>query len=153
MTSMTGLDEYYAHVELADTDAFGVIFWGSAVRWSQRGYENLARSAGFPIQTMLTMDHDHPVAGVNFRFFRGLYLGDRIRVQSDIARVGNRSFDVRGRVFTPANELAIEVVCTHVAASRSRGTSTLEDWVRELAAASPVRERSAQDRDTAPVEV
>jgi YbgC/YbaW family acyl-CoA thioester hydrolase len=136
---VVGLDEYWTHVELADTDAFGVIFWGSAVRWSQRGYENLARSAGFPIETMLSMDHDHPVVNVNFRFFRGLYLGNRIRVQTDIARVGNRSFDARCRVFTPEDELAIEAICTHVAASRNRGPSELEDWVRALAAASPVR--------------
>ena len=132
--AMPGHDEYLTHVELGETDAFGVIFWGSPIRWTQRGYENLARAAGHPIEQMLHMDHDHPVVNTNITYQRPLRLGDRIRVRTDIAKVGNRSFHVCCRIYGPSDELAVEVMCVHVAASRTRSPAKLDDWVRALAA-------------------
>jgi acyl-CoA thioester hydrolase len=131
-----GYDEYIAHVELADTDAFGVIFWGSVVRWSQRGYENLARDMGHPIETMLNGTQDHPVVNANMEYLRPLRLGDRIRVRTDIPKVGNRSFHVRMRVFGPDDQLAIQTTIIHVAASRTGGPVVLDEWVRELGRAA-----------------
>jgi YbgC/YbaW family acyl-CoA thioester hydrolase len=127
-----GYDEYMGHIELADTDAFGVIFWGSAVRWSQRGYENLARSAGHPIETMLNSAQDHPVVSAKIEYCCPLRLGDRIRVRTDIPKVGNRSFHVRIRVFGPDDQLAVKAKIVHVASSRTGGPVVLDEWVKAL---------------------
>jgi YbgC/YbaW family acyl-CoA thioester hydrolase len=132
--STAGHDEFVTHVELADTDAFGVIFWGAVVRWSQRGYENLARRAGFPIETMLDLDHDHPVVNASLEYFRPLRLGHRITARTDIPKVGNRSFHVRTRIFGPDDQLAVQTTCVHVATSRTGKTVKLDDWVRAVGA-------------------
>ena len=131
MTS-PGFDEYVAHIELADTDAFGVIFWGSAVRWTQRGYENLARNAGHPIEKMLSLDYDHPIVNASMEYHRPLRLGDRIRVRTDIPKVGNRSFHVRSRVFGSDDQLAVQTTIIHVAASRTNSPVRLDHWIRAL---------------------
>jgi YbgC/YbaW family acyl-CoA thioester hydrolase len=130
---MLNHDEYSTHVELADTDAFGVIFWGAPVRWVQRGYENLMRAAGHPIERMLHLDHDHPVVNASIQFLRPLRLGNRIQVRTEIAQVGNRSFHVRTRVFGMDGEVAIDATCVHVAASRNGGPAHLGEWLRRLA--------------------
>ena len=125
-------DEFVTHVELTDTDAFGVIFWGAPVRWAQRGHENLARAAGYPIECMLHKEYDHPVVKVSMEYRLPMRLGDRIRVRTEIIEVGNRSFHVRSRVFGHDEKLAVEVICIHVAASRSGASPQLDDWVRKV---------------------
>ena len=125
-------DEFLTHVELTDTDAFGVIFWGAPVRWAQRGHENLARAAGYPIERMLHKDYDHPIVKVTMEYRLPMSLGDRIRVRTEIIGVGNRSFHVRSRVFDRDEKLAVEVICIHVAASRSGASPELDDWVRKV---------------------
>jgi acyl-CoA thioester hydrolase len=139
MTS-PGIDEYVTYIELADTDAFGVIFWGSPVRWTQRGYENLARQAGHPIQNMLNLDHDHPVVNASIELYRPLRLGDRIRVRTHISKVGSRSFHVLSRVFGEDDSLAVKTTVIHVATSRTNNPVRLDDWVRSFAESAAVAE-------------
>lgn len=126
-------DSFDYHVALHDTDAFGVLFAGAPVGWSQIGIENLFRAAGHPVETLAAADVGYPVMSVQVDHFEPLRLGDAVRIETRIAETRSRSFLAETAVTRVADGTsAVSVRRVQVAIRRDGERASLEDWLVSL---------------------
>ncbi len=86
---------YALRIRLHDTDAAGVLFYGHLFRHAHEAYEAFMEHLGFPLQDLIGTGVTAiplPITRAQARYERPLRLGDRVRVELQVAEVRRRSF-------------------------------------------------------------
>lgn len=111
-------------VYLEDTDAGGVVYHASYLRFMERARTELLRSAG--LQQSLTFGDDVSlvVYAMQLRFLRPAQLDDELRVTCRVTQAGGARVGFSQQVLLPDGELCctaeVEVACIALGSKRPR---------------------------------
>ena len=72
----------------ADTDAYGVVWHGSYLRWLEMGRIYLCEKAGFKLSELVKQDITLPVVDLNVQYKCGAKLDDEIVIHTEISDYG-----------------------------------------------------------------
>jgi YbgC/YbaW family acyl-CoA thioester hydrolase len=128
-------------VTMADTDAAGIIYYASPLRWMELLLGGWLERLGHPISGMLGGNEAIPVVGAEVRYQSPLGLDDHCQLRLSAERIGTTTFTVRCDVAGPrAGRPAVVVVVTHAygrfgrprpGAGATIETRPLPPWLRE----------------------
>ena len=62
------INEFTQKVYYSDTDAYGVVWHGSYLRWMEMGRINLCEEAGYSLSKLYDEDITLPVVEINIRY-------------------------------------------------------------------------------------
>lgn len=84
---------YQTTIKLHETDAAGLLFFSNQFKILHDAYEALLESWGFGFAVLLLeKDYFLPIVHAESDYKAPLFVGDKIKVEVKIARVGNSSF-------------------------------------------------------------
>jgi 1,4-dihydroxy-2-naphthoyl-CoA hydrolase len=88
---------YEFRVQLHDTDAAGVLFFGHLFRYLHDAYESFMESIGFPLPELIAPSTSAesialPIVRAEANFLSPLHHGDTVSVRLTVAEVRTRSF-------------------------------------------------------------
>lgn len=94
---------FETRVYYADTDAYGVVWHGSYLRWLEKGRVELCNLLGLDLIEMKKMDILLPVTNMNVRYKSSAKLNDKIIIESWIKECNGLSVTFRQtiRLVTP----------------------------------------------------
>ena len=75
-------------VYYSDTDAYGVVWHGSYLRWLEQGRVMLCEKAGYKLSQLEREDIVLPVAEINIKYKNPAMLEDEIVIQTDVVDKG-----------------------------------------------------------------
>lgn len=81
-------------VRFAETDAAGIVYYPNFYKWMDQATQEMIESIGYPTRRMLEEGRGMPLMEANCRFRSPLFVGDRVKVVSEIAEIRNRAFRV-----------------------------------------------------------
>ncbi len=79
--------EFTHRVYYADTDAYGVVWHGTYLRWMEMGRVELCDKLGLDLVELKKQDIAIPVTNMNVRYKASAKLDDRIVIETQIAKV------------------------------------------------------------------
>ena len=128
------------HVALIDMDPF-FIHWSTYPNWMDRGFLDLLRVVGRPLNTIFAEGYGFPMVQLHADFRAPAHLDDLLRLTTAVAAVGKTSLTVGyefARVepdgaLTPLVQARTVHVCTVRATMRPR---PVPDWMRAAAPAA-----------------
>jgi 1,4-dihydroxy-2-naphthoyl-CoA hydrolase len=127
--------EYRFRIALHDTDAAGVLFFAHLFRHAHDAYEAWMASIGFPLDAMIRDGQLRlPLVHAEADYRRPMRHGDEVRVQLEVADVGERKFRLRYRFLTADDELAASAETVHAGVDANARTGLPDDLVRALSA-------------------
>ena len=71
-----------------DTDAYGVVWHGSYLRWLEQGRVMLCEKAGYKLSQLEREDIVLPVAEINIKYKNPAMLEDEIKIETDVVDKG-----------------------------------------------------------------
>ena len=125
-----------ATVRMHDTDAAGVIYFTSLLRWAHETFEMFMQESGVDIRRMVERGpYSLPIVRAEAEYRAPLRLGQAVQIQLSLARLGARSFTTaytfttgRGRA---AGTARLVHACLDVAAGRARALPPkLRRWLQ-----------------------
>ena len=72
----------------SDTDAYGVVWHGSYLRWLEMGRVLLCEQAGYKLSELEKDDIVLPVAELNIKYKNSAKLEDEIKIKTDVLEYG-----------------------------------------------------------------
>lgn len=82
---------FEAKVYYSDTDAYGVVWHGSYLRWMEKGRVDFCSELGLDLVTMKEMDILLPVTNMNVRYKASAKLNDSIIIETWIEKYNSIS--------------------------------------------------------------
>ena len=79
---------FNTQVFYSDTDAYGVVWHGSYLRWLEMGRVLLCENAGYKLSELEKQDIVLPVAEINIKYKNSAKLEDKIRVETCVVDQG-----------------------------------------------------------------
>ncbi len=79
--------EFTHRVYYADTDAYGVVWHGTYLRWMEMGRVELCDKLGLDLVELKKQDIAIPVTNMNVRYKASAKLDDRIVIETQIAKI------------------------------------------------------------------
>ena len=74
-------------VYYSDTDAYGVVWHGSYLRWLEMGRIGLCDMMGQNLVTLQNEDIILPVTGINIRYKASAKLNDTVKIETEICKL------------------------------------------------------------------
>lgn len=78
---------YQIRVHPHHTDYAGVVWHGTYLAWMEEARVECLRSVGIDFATLVAMDCDLPVVGLELRYLRGVSMGAEVVVRSRLAEI------------------------------------------------------------------
>uniref|UniRef100_B8HWG5 Thioesterase superfamily protein n=1 Tax=Cyanothece sp. (strain PCC 7425 / ATCC 29141) TaxID=395961 RepID=B8HWG5_CYAP4 len=78
---------YRIRVHPHHTDYAGVVWHGTYLAWMEEARVECLRSVGIDFATLVAMDCDLPVVGLELRYLRGVSMGTEVVVRSRLAEI------------------------------------------------------------------
>lgn len=86
-------------IEFGDCDPAQIAYYPNLVVWVDHSTHHLFEAAGFSVRELhARRGIQVPVVGLNFKFLSPATWGDEIDIDSHVARLGSKSFDVHHRI-------------------------------------------------------
>lgn len=102
----------------SDTDAYGVVWHGSYLRWLEMGRVLLCEQLGFNLIDLKEQDIVLPVTNLNVRYKKSARLNDELIIETSIAKFNNLSVTFRQTIKSKKdNKIYIEADVDVVAIS------------------------------------
>lgn len=79
--------EFTQKVYYADTDAYGVVWHGSYLRWMEKGRVDLCDELGLDLTELVKGDIALPVTNMNVKFKASARLNEKVLVETWIAKL------------------------------------------------------------------
>lgn len=119
-------------VSMRDTDAAGIIFFGSQFTFAHVAYERFLEHLGFCFADALEKEpYLLPIVHAEADYLRPLRVGDRIDVELTVGRIGTTSYTLEYSL-TRGGEIVGRALSVHVAVSKAeKGKVPLPDVLRE----------------------
>ena len=131
---MSAIRENYS-IRLYDTDAAGILFYGSQFKIAHDIFSAFLNKIGFSLRDRVTnKDFYFPIVHTEADYMKTLIVGDPIEVALTVENVGNTSFILLYEIFTPDGELAGTAKTVHVtvAASDLKKIKIPEEFKKQL---------------------
>lgn len=111
---------YQTKIRLHDTDAAGVLFFGSQFKIAHDAYEVFLTQIGYPIHSFISdSDYFLPIVHANADYFAPLQVGDDLSISVGVEKIGSSSFTLR-YIFESSDSVTVgEVRTVHVSADKS----------------------------------
>lgn len=74
-------------VYYADTDAYGVVWHGTYLRWMEQGRVEICRAVGLDLTELKNNNVMIPVTNINVRFKASAKLDDKICIETEISKI------------------------------------------------------------------
>jgi 1,4-dihydroxy-2-naphthoyl-CoA hydrolase len=119
-------------VKLADTDASGLLFFGSQFRIAHDAFEAFAHSSGLSVGEVLReRDFLLPIVHAEANYLAPSAVGDELRIEVRAERVGDSSFTLAYRLISPHGHDVGTVRIVHAAIDKkTRLKRSLPDDLR-----------------------
>lgn len=109
-------------VYYSDTDAYGVVWHGSYLRWLEAGRVELCESMGHSLQDLTAQDILLPVTNMNVRYKMSARLNDEVIITTEISKFNGLSVTFLQSVkLKESGKTCIEATFDVVAISASTG--------------------------------
>ena len=95
-------------VYYGDTDAYGVVWHGSYLRWMEKGRVDLAEQMGLSLVELQKQDIALPVTSINIRYKASAKLNETVITETKITKITPLSFTFNQII----KEKTTEKVCT-----------------------------------------
>lgn len=102
----------------SDTDAYGVVWHGSYLRWLEMGRVYLCEKAGLKLKELESQDIVLPVAQLNVKYKQSAKLDDELIIQTSISDSGKFYIDFNQTIIDKSSkktyiEALVRVVAIH----------------------------------------
>jgi acyl-CoA thioester hydrolase len=115
-----------------DTDAGGIVYHASYIRFAERGRTEMLRDAGFNHAELLkTQGIAFAVVSLTVNYKLPAKLDDLLVVKTRVVRLGGASFDMEQNIYR-GGDLICEIKLTLVAVDQALKAVRLPDALREL---------------------
>ncbi len=74
-------------VYYGDTDAYGVVWHGTYLRWMEKARVEFCRDLGLDLKSMMENDIVTPVTNINLRYKSSAKLDDRIIIETSVTKM------------------------------------------------------------------
>lgn len=127
---------YRTTVKLHDTDAAGVMFFGSQFRLAHDCYEAMMAQIGCSLASILhNSDYLVLIVRAESEYKKPLTTEEKIEIQLQVEKVGNSSYTIICEIRNSHGDLTGTVRTVHVAVDRASGqTRPLPDKLRDALA-------------------
>ena len=110
--------EFKQKVFYSDTDAYGVVWHGSYLRWLEMGRIGLCEDAGYSLSKLYDSDITLPVVDLNVRYKFPAKLEDELLVTTELYEVSKLSMTFGQKIFNAKTqklniEALVKVVAVH----------------------------------------
>lgn len=140
-----GAHVWPVRVYFEDTDAAGVVYYASYLRFAERARTEMLRSLGYPHSAMMARDGlAFVVQRCEIDYLRPARLDDLLEVRSGPCGLGAARLDLDQRVTRGADLLAllrVRLACVADSGRPMRLPAGLRDALRPVAANTVVKER------------
>jgi acyl-CoA thioester hydrolase len=127
------LNKIEKRVRYADTDHFGVVYYGRYLEWLEEGRTEILRDNGVSYADFEKKGLFAPVIKVEIEYKNAPQYDDIIVVETKIERIGNSSIDFSYKVYRKSDELPIATgKTTNVFITRERKPTKVPDEVRKI---------------------
>lgn len=107
-------------VYYADTDAYGVVWHGSYLRWLEMGRMNFADEMGVSLPVLQLNDVVLPVTNINVRYKSSAKLNDELIIETSIQKFNPLSVSFKQKVIDKmSGKIFVEAVVDVVAISNA----------------------------------
>ena len=111
---------YHTSIHMHDTDAAGLLFFSNQFKLIHDAYEALFESLGLPFPQLLrNEEYFMPIVHAEADYKRPLFVGDRIRIDVDVGKIGNSSFALDYRLLNKDEELVGSARTVHVTVAKT----------------------------------
>ena len=112
------INEFTQKVYYSDTDAYGVVWHGSYLRWMEMGRINLCEDAGYSLSKLYNEDITLPVVEINIRYKSPAKLEDVVLVKTEFLESSKISMTFKQQLFDNKTtklyvEATVKVVAVH----------------------------------------
>lgn len=112
------INEFTQKVYYSDTDAYGVVWHGSYLRWMEMGRINLCENAGYSLSKLYNEDITLPVVEINIRYKSPAKLEDVVLVKTEFLESSKISMTFKQQLFDNKTtklyvEATVKVVAVH----------------------------------------
>lgn len=131
--------EFKQKVFYSDTDAYGVVWHGSYLRWLEMGRMGLCDMAGYTLSTLYDADITLPVVELNVRYKSPAKLEEELLIVTELKEFSKISMTFGQKIFdAKTNKLhidaSVKVVATHNDGNIYRNfPEDLTDFVNKVA--------------------
>ena len=111
---------FNSKVYYSDTDAYGVVWHGSYLRWLEMGRVMLCEEAGYKLSELEKANIVLPVAEINIKYKNSAKLEDEIIIETDVIEYGRFYITFNQKIFDKKKEkVYIEAIVKVVAVDKS----------------------------------
>jgi YbgC/YbaW family acyl-CoA thioester hydrolase len=111
--------EHRRRIHFHECDPAGIVYFGHVFTFCHEAYEELVRSGGQPIETLLTSPCVYPLRHVEADYSSPLRLGDLITIGITLGKVSERSFRVEFTLTSEQGVLLAKAAHVHVAVDKA----------------------------------
>jgi 1,4-dihydroxy-2-naphthoyl-CoA hydrolase len=107
-------------IRMADTDASGVIYFANMQKIAVETFEDFLLSAGIELASlMLAGPLLVPIVHVEADYLAPVYIGEQLRVEMKLSKIGVTSFTLKYNIFSSEHDLVVATLTmTHVVTAR-----------------------------------
>ena len=110
--------EFKQKVFYSDTDAYGVVWHGSYLRWLEMGRIGLCELAGYSLSKLFDADITLPVVELNVRYKSPAKLEDELLIETKLKELSKLSMTFEQKIFNSDTqklniEATVKVVAVH----------------------------------------
>ena len=110
--------EFKQKVFYSDTDAYGVVWHGSYLRWLEMGRIELCEQAGYSLSKLYDADITLPVVDLNVRYKSPAKLEDELLIVTELKELSKLSMTFCQKIYNAKSEklnieASIKVVAVH----------------------------------------
>lgn len=95
---------FYEKVYYSDTDAYGVVWHGSYLRWLEKGRVLFCEDLGLNLSELSKRDIALPVTSINLKYKSSAKLNDNIKITTKILKKTGVSLTFSQTVSNPEND-------------------------------------------------
>ena len=113
---------YETTIKFHETDAAGRLFFAHQLKLAHDAYEAFLEHAGLSLATIiLKRPYDLPIVHAESDYLAPLYVGDRLRIQVTVERIGTSSFTLEYHIFDQTRRKVGKAKTVHVAVASETG--------------------------------
>ncbi len=110
--------EFKQKVFYSDTDAYGVVWHGSYLRWLEMGRIELCEKAGYSLSKLYEADITLPVVDLNVRYKSPAKLEDELLIVTQLKEISKLSMTFSQKIYNAKTEklnieASVKVVAVH----------------------------------------
>jgi len=111
---------YKTTIKLHDTDAAGLLFFANQFKIVHEAYEILFEQIGFGFAKLIRdCDFFLPIVHAQSDYTAPLFVGDKVKVEVRLAKIGRTSFTLSYRLFNQNNKLVGTSQTVHVSVAKT----------------------------------